>query len=199
MLEWNGGTADSIATSQLQGPWFDPELQLLSVHSFTCSPRVSMDCLPVLWFPPTCQKLASRLIGDSKLPLDVNEFVNVCAREWTDIPSRAYSYQAQCSCDSLRIHGDPDQDKAITEEQCGKHRLVISSRAVPTTEKKKERGLLFLEYQAVLKSATGFLLQPSKIKTPVNSFQLHFICIALLTMDCHKAALKKYINHGYTF
>lgn len=35
------------AISQLQGPWFAPEVRVLSVWSVTCSPRV---CMGFFWF-----------------------------------------------------------------------------------------------------------------------------------------------------
>lgn len=37
-LMWRDGAAGSVADSQLQGLWFDPELGLLTVWSFACSP-----------------------------------------------------------------------------------------------------------------------------------------------------------------
>lgn len=65
-----GGTVGSIASSQLQGPWCDFELQLQSVWSDPGSSHVA-------WVSPI--QHAGRWIGDSKLPVSVNECVNMCA------------------------------------------------------------------------------------------------------------------------
>lgn len=75
-----------VATSQLQGPWLDAELFLLSLcSSCTCSPYV----LRVVWFSPTMQKHASRWTGSDKSC----EWLCVHgALWWTDVPSRMYSH-----------------------------------------------------------------------------------------------------------
>lgn len=58
-------------------PQFDPELRLLSMWSVECS-LLAHGYLWVLWFPPTSPKIyISSLTGYSKLPLSVNECVNV--------------------------------------------------------------------------------------------------------------------------
>lgn len=44
---------DCTASSQLQSPWFDPELQLHSMYSVICSPCLCTGFIRVLWFPPT--------------------------------------------------------------------------------------------------------------------------------------------------
>lgn len=59
-----------------QGLWFNPDLQLLSMQCFACSPP---GFLSVLWYPPTCQK-PLLWIGNSKLALCVN-----------GVPSQLYS------------------------------------------------------------------------------------------------------------
>lgn len=68
----NMKSTDSIATSQLQCPWFNSELNLLSVWSFAYSSNVHMGFLWVRRFPPTSQKHAGRLFDSSKFHLGVN-------------------------------------------------------------------------------------------------------------------------------
>lgn len=63
------------AALQLQSTRIDPELGLCVCGVFQ-----------VFRFPPTSQKHASCWIGTSKLPLDDG------AHQWTDMPSRVYSW-----------------------------------------------------------------------------------------------------------
>lgn len=67
---------DSVAASQLQCPWFEPEVRLQSVWSF---PSVSPGFLQVSYFPPTFPKHGNRWINEDKLALGVSNSVNVCA------------------------------------------------------------------------------------------------------------------------
>lgn len=75
-----------------------PELQCAWFHSDYCLLRVS--CL-------TSQKHVSRWIGDTKLPLDVNEQVNVCGDRRP--MQGTFSSHAQCIRDRLWLCCDPNQ------------------------------------------------------------------------------------------
>lgn len=72
----HGGIVGSAAISQLWDLWFDPELGLLSIWSFACSPCICVGCLSVLWFPLSSQKHASWWNGNSKLHLGVSGHAN---------------------------------------------------------------------------------------------------------------------------
>lgn len=71
----------------------------------------------VCLFHPTLQKHAGMWIANLKLPLGVNEYMNVYvhgALHWTIVPSRVYS------CVMLSVPGiyhSPNQDKALTEDE----------------------------------------------------------------------------------
>lgn len=76
------------------------ELWLLSVRSL---------CVGFLWilrFPPTSQNHA-RWIICTKLPVDVNK----SAGQWTPV------HHAQYSRDRFRIHRDPNNNKALTQDE----------------------------------------------------------------------------------
>lgn len=94
----------SIAASQLQGCWFDPERGLLSVQSST-------PCL--CGFPPGSRFsfYIPRWLGYDKLPLGVN--VCVYGVLWSSL----FLPPTQCFWDKLRIHPDPDPDKALLSER----------------------------------------------------------------------------------
>lgn len=85
-LGWHGGATASIAATQLYGPCFDFELQLLTVGCFC---KFSLCGLFWgLWFPPFLQKHASLCIGIAK-------FVPRCMHGvllWTGIPSSVRSH-----------------------------------------------------------------------------------------------------------
>lgn len=49
-----------ISAAQLQGFWFNPELQLLSE---LCSPNVCVDSMQVLLFPPIFEKVDGELLN----------------------------------------------------------------------------------------------------------------------------------------
>lgn len=72
----------SIATSQLHGPRFDPELLVTLVtvcvkfHKFLHSVYIGL--LQLLQLPPTVQNLAGMQVEYAKLPFGMNENVNVC-------------------------------------------------------------------------------------------------------------------------
>lgn len=81
---------------QLHGLWF----KLLSVQSFSYSLVSS-------------HKHASMWIGNSKLPLGVNEFVN--AMEWHPIQD-VFLPCIQKSRDGLQVHSHLTQDKVLTKD-----------------------------------------------------------------------------------
>lgn len=61
--------------------------RLLSVDCFPSSPCAHVGFFWVLWFP--FHKHVSRWIGGSKLPLNLNKCVNMCAcvfLQWIGIP-----------------------------------------------------------------------------------------------------------------
>lgn len=72
------GIVEHFCTSQFQVSWFNSELVLLSVWSFTSSLNVHVGLLWVLWFLPNCTKTC-QWTGYTKLSLDVNEHVNMYA------------------------------------------------------------------------------------------------------------------------
>lgn len=100
-------TGNKLITSHLQGPRFNPDL-------FTCSPCVCMGVIQVFWFPPA----SLWWIGYFKLPLGMNECVNVCvcaccpALDWCPVHG-VFSPHAQCSCHN--IHHVSEQEKMVTD------------------------------------------------------------------------------------
>lgn len=84
----HGGAASSVAASQLQGPCFNLELKWLSKWSL-CSPRGCAFPLDSPVFFSISQKThTSRWTVKSKLLIDVNKAMNLCAH---GAPPRVYS------------------------------------------------------------------------------------------------------------
>lgn len=76
-------SAAVITTSQFQCPWFNPELKLLSVLSFTCSPCSQASFFWIHHFPFTTQNHACRLAtGYAKFPYRGGW---VCACAWCHV------------------------------------------------------------------------------------------------------------------
>lgn len=89
--------------------WVDPELSLLSVQSFACSPCVSMGLLSVLQFHPTSQRHSGRWTGYARsVWLSVWMCVCVCM-DWHVFLSRSLF-----SLDCLQIHLNLDNKPDIS-------------------------------------------------------------------------------------
>lgn len=107
MIQW----AQLPPCTQLQRPWFGPELRLLSVWSFVaCSFSVHVGFLWCLWFPPMSNKHTGMWIGYLKLPLQMSVH-GILSYPIQDI----FPPHTQCSQNKLWSHCE--QYKAVTEDQ----------------------------------------------------------------------------------
>lgn len=66
---WHSSAVGGIAVSQLQGPGFDPDLELQSVRGFVCSSCAYVDSLQVLHLPSSVQKHPGRWTAYAKITL----------------------------------------------------------------------------------------------------------------------------------
>jgi len=102
----------SAPSPHSKGSRFDPHLGPFCVES-ACSPRVCVGSLRVLRLPPTVQKHAVRLIGDSKLTLLMSMCVAVCpVMDWRPVQGvtrlsilrKAFLIHHHSKTSSLRPH-----------------------------------------------------------------------------------------------
>lgn len=103
-----------IATSQLQGPQSDPELQLLSV----CLEFLYMFSLSLWYF---FSRFSLFLIAN---PLTWHGKIK-CVKACTWCPVSLFPPYIQCTGEGLWIHHDPDQIRAVDENECIRAKKII--------------------------------------------------------------------------